>query len=505
MKRVKTILHLLLLTIISSIFIGCFSDTSKESNQSTEIVNRPTISNRRDSRNRQNTFNRRDSRNRRDHGYRDTPIDIPMPHTSNLPIVVIDTLGKWIPDEPKTPARMTIYYDESGERNKMGRSHIHFDGNIGIEVRGQTSQMFPKKQYGFEFRDEQGNDKDVSIFDLPAESDWVLNGPYSDKTLMRNYLAFEFSNRIGRYATRTQFVELFLNTNSDKITKASHYVGVYLLIEKIKRGKERVPIQSLRPNQNKTPEITGGYILKIDKMDHRETFFSTHYGTRLAHVYPKGHEMSNAQKAWIRDYMNDFEYTLSGTKFKDPIHGYAKYIDVDSFIDHFIINELFKNTDGFRFSAYMYKDRGGKLNTGPVWDFNLSMGNTIFHNGWEYDSWLIYTNPVPFWWDRLLSDRNFKDRLVKRWKTLRKNKLTTSAILDEINRTAKYLSESQKRNFQRWSVLGRSLFGNPGPGRKTYQGEVDELKYWMKARLQWMDNNIEKLPGKSTYVHRRRY
>ena len=413
-------------------------------------------------------------------------------YASNLPIVIIRTFGQWIHDDPKIPARMKIIYDASGGRNWLDSPHVNLDRKIGIEVRGKTSQHFPKRQYGFEVQDDNGNDKDVSFLQLPAESDWILNGPYSDKTLMRNYLVYEFSNRIGRYASRTRFVELFLHEGKGVHLGAEHYAGVYLLMEKIKRGKKRVDIQSLKPTQEGPTEITGGYILKIDKLDSYDTYFFTHYGTQLIHVYPKGNAVSSAQKVWIRNYMNAFESALAGKDYADPDRGYAKYIDVDSFIDHFIINELFKNTDGFRNSTYMYKDRNGKLKMGPVWDFNLSMGNTVFFNGWETDNWLIDTNPVPFWWERLLTDENFRRRLVKRWETLRKNELATSEFLDEIDRTAKYLSEAQKRNFQRWRVLGRRIFGNPRAygSATTYEQEVVRLKTWLLARLKWMDQNI---------------
>lgn len=431
-------------------------------------------------------------------------------YASNLPIVIIQTFGQWIPDDPKIPARMKIIYDASGGRNWLDSPHVNFDRRISIEIRGKTSQHFPKKQYGFEVQDRHGNDKDVSLLQLPAESDWVLNGPYSDKSLMRNYLAYEFSNRIGRYASRTRFVELFLNEEASVPLGEEHYAGVYLLMEKIKRGKERVDIQSLNPTQEGASEIAGGYILKIDKLDPYDAYFFTRYGTQLIHVYPKGHEMSSAQKVWIQNYMNAFESALAGKDFADPDRGYAKYIDVDSFIDHFIINELFKNTDGFRNSTYMYKDRNGKLKMGPVWDFNLSMGNTVFYNGWETDNWLIDTNPVPFWWERLLTDEKFRQRLVKRWESLRKDELSNSEFLDEIDQTVKYLSQAQKRNFQRWRVLGRRIFGNPRAygSATTYEQEVMRLKTWLLARLEWMDRNIasaRQLPtGWRPSVQRRR-
>lgn len=481
-------MSLFLCGLLLSTFISCFPDKPPPPQKSTRFVDRRAVGTR------QRTYNRPS-----------VPLSGPWKHKSNLPLVIIDTNGRWIPDEPKMPAQMKIIYDESGGTNSLNSSHVHFEGKIGIELRGKTSHGFPKRQYGFEFQDKQGNDKDVSIFGLPAESDWILHGPYSDKTLMRNYLAFEFSNRIGRYASRTKFVEVFLNDRRDRTIQAKHYVGVYLLLEKIKRGKDRVDIKSLRPDQNKPPEITGGYILKIDKIDYYDTYFYTQRGTQLTHVYPKGREITQTQKRWIRNYMNRFESALAGPDYKDPVKGYAKYIDVDAFVDHFIINELFKNTDGFRFSAYMYIDRDGKLEAGPVWDFNLSTGNTIFHNSWVTYDWLIYTNPVPFWWHRLVSDEKFKGKLVRRWKELRKNELATAEIIGEVDRTVDFLSEAQKRNFERWRVLGRTIFGNRGPGYPTYEQEVEKMKIWLKTRIKWMDKNIELLPQKYVYTQKRRY
>lgn len=406
--------------------------------------------------------------------------------TSNLPLVLIDTFEKRIPDEPKISARMKIIYDEYGGRNALNSSHVHFDGKVGIEVRGKSSQKFPKKQYGFETQDGSGNDQDVSLLQLPAESDWILNGPYSDKTLMRNYLAYEFSNRMGRYASRAKFVEVFLNDSGDTKIKQKHYVGVYLLMEKIKRGKNRVNIQSLKSTQEKPSEITGGYILKIDKIDINDSYFLTGYRTRLIHVYPKGNKISDAQKAWIRNYMSAFESSLKAPDLGE----YVKYIHTDTFIDYFIINELFRNIDGFRNSTYMYKDRNTKLKMGPIWDFNLSMGNASFNNGWETDGWLIDTNPVPFWWDQLLMDENFKQKLVKRWRALRKGELATSKLMEEIDRTAKNLSEAQSRNFERWPVLGVSVLGNPESNPPTYEQEVHQLKTWLQDRLKWIDAHI---------------
>ena len=449
----KKIILMFLGSIILAIATRCIADTIRQPNQPPKISN----------------------------------LDRTEAFTSNLPIAIIDTSGVWIRDEPKIPASMKIIYDESGGRNTLNSQHIDFEGKIGIELRGKTSLGFPKKQYGVEIQDDEGNDKDASLLQLPAESDWVLNGPYWDKTLMRNYLAYEFSNRIGRYASRTKFVEVFLNERGDATIGAKHYVGVYLLIEKIKRGKDRVDIKSLKP-----ANITGGYILKIDKADRYETYFFTR-SARLFYVYPKGYEMSAAQKAWIQNYMSEFEAALAGKDFKDPERGYAKYIDTDAFIDHFIINELFRNIDGFRNSTYMYKDRDGKLTMGPIWDFNLSMGNASFNEGWKTDGWLIYTNPVPFWWDRLLQDKNFTQKLAKRWQALRKDVLATSKLLDAIDEAAEYLSEAQQRDYQRWFSHGHNAFGNrllTNRGLPVYEQEIQQIKRWLQDRLKWMDTHI---------------
>ena len=450
----KKIILMFLGSIILAIATSCIADTIRQPNQPPKISN----------------------------------LDRPEAFTSNLPIVIIDTSGVRIRDEPKIPASMKIIYDESGGRNTLNSQHIDFEGKIGIELRGKTSLGFPKKQYGVEIQDDEGNDKDASLLQLPTESDWVLNGPYWDKTLMRNYLAYEFSNRIGRYASRTKFVEVFLNERGDATIGTKHYVGVYLLIEKIKRGKDRVDIKSLKP-----ANITGGYILKIDKADRYETYFFTRSGTRLFYVRPKGYEMSAAQKAWIQNYMSEFEAALVGKDFKDPERGYTKYIDTDAFIDHFIINELFRNIDGFRNSTYMYKDRDSKLTMGPIWDFNLSMGNAHFNEGWKTDGWLIYTNPVPFWWNRLLQDKNFTQKLAKRWQALRKDVLATSKFLDAIDEAAEYLSEAQQRDYQIWFSHGHNASDDlllTNRGLSVYEQEVQEIKRWLQDRLKWMDTHI---------------
>jgi hypothetical protein len=419
--------------------------------------------------------------------------------TSNLPIVVVDTFGQWIPDDPKIPAKLKIIHDPSGGRNSLDSSHVDFEGKIGVEIRGQSSKQYPKKQYSFELLSDDGKDVEASLLGLPADSDWILHAPYSDKTLMRNFLAYHFSNRIGRYAARTEFVELFLNQTGARKIERRHYMGVYLLMERIKRGEHRVNIQPLKPGHDGPPEITGGYILKIDKVDWTDRYFLTDWGIRFIYVYPKAEQITEAQERWIQNYVNAFENALSDADFDDPENGYARYIDIDSFIDYFIINELFKNIDAYRISAFVHKDRDGKLRMGPVWDFNISMGNADYYGGWRTDGWIVdaiseYEGyPIPFWWKRLLQDRRWVRRLIERWKALRKSELAASELIAVVNQTAEYLSEAQTRNFQKWRVLGQYVWPNPEPYPRTYHEEVERLEKWLTNRLTWMDRHIEGL------------
>ncbi|MBC8217210.1 MAG: CotH kinase family protein, partial [Planctomycetes bacterium] len=409
--------------------------------------------------------------------------------TSNLPIVVIDTFGKTVNE-----ARHTLGLAGFIDTVERGRARITSPpalvSRIGIDVRGKSSAGFAKKQYHFETWDENNKEAAVSVFGFPDESDWVLQGPYSDKSLMRNFLSYNWSNEMGQYASRTRFVEVFLNSDGRGVSM-SDYVGVYILMEKIKRGKDRVDIEALGPEDNAEPEITGGYIFKKDKLDSGEPTFNTSTGLTLIYVDPNGYDITEPQKNWLRDYINEFESVLRGPSFRDPNVGYRKYIDVDSFIDIHILVELTKNIDGFRLSTYMYKDRGGKITMGPAWDYNLSLGNADYLNGWLPTGWyydLISAGDYP-WWRRLFEDPWFQRRYADRWFELRNDLFTTARLLKYVDDTARLLNEAQARNFVRWKILGSRLWPNWYVAT-TYKEEIDWMKGWLDARLAWMDRQI---------------
>ncbi len=255
--------------------------------------------------------------------------------SSNLPILVIE-VNQEIVDEPKVPARMGLIDNGEGVRNNLSDPFNAYDGAIGIELRGSSSLfLFPKKSYAVETRDDQGEDQDVELLGLPEEEDWVLHGPYSDKTLMRNVFIYELARRLGGYASRTRFVEVVINGG---------YVGLYVLMEKIKRDKNRVDISKLNDDEISGDDLTGGYILKIDKEAGAEvggwlSGHPPHFGSSdrvfYQYHYPKPSDIVSEQESYIQQVITTFENAMAGPQYADPEVGYPAYLDVPAAVDFF--------------------------------------------------------------------------------------------------------------------------------------------------------------------------
>ena len=427
--------------------------------------------------------------------------------SSNLPIVLINTDGQVIPDEPKIRAGMKIVDNGPGLRNYV-IDNPAFDGFIGIEIRGSSSQMFPKKSYGFETWDETNNDIKVSLLGMPEESDWILNANYNDKTLCRNVLAYQVSRNMGHYSARYKFVEVMINGN---------YKGIYIFSEKIKRDANRVNIAKLKDDQNSGDPLTGGYIFKVDKFtgsggdgwvsDFPPPAHPNGQTIFFQYEYPKSGNITPQQKQYISNYVDDFETALAGPDFADPENGFRKYALEGTFLDYFLVNEVSKNVDGYRLSTFLHKQReslGGKLRIGPVWDYDIAWHNANYCDGDELEGW-AYQFPcdddywqVPFWWSRLLADSTFANNLKCRWTFLRRDVLSDVWFDQYIDSVALLLDESQTRNFTRWPILGQYVWPNPWPYPATYAEEISSLKSWIHLRLAWMDAN---LPGNCYTTH----
>jgi len=414
---------------------------------------------------------------------------------SNLPIIVINTNAQEILDDPKITCDMGIIWDEAGGRNFLTDEFNDYDGKIGIEIRGSTSQQYPKKSYGFETRDDLGNNLNVNLLGLPKENDWILYGAYPDKSLMRNEITYSLFAQMHAWSPRYVYCELVIN---------GEYLGVYTLLERIKRDNDRIDIEKIEPTDIEGDALTGGYVIKIDKLTgSSSTPWISDYQDELKYLYhdPEYEELNSIQRAYIENYVRDFEDAVYGPDFEDPLLGYRPYIDVPSFIDFMLMQELGRTVDGYRSSSFMYKDRdskGGKLTCGPMWDFNLSFGNANYCDafettGWQYNFTDVcnFDNEPPNWWPRLLEDPQFADALKCRWLDLRATILSTTAINNWIDSTALYLEESQTRNFTRWPILGEYVNWNSFIG-ETFQEEVDYLKWWFEVRSEYLDAN---LPG----------
>ena len=412
---------------------------------------------------------------------------------SNLPLIIIDTYGAEIPDEPRIPAYMGIIDNESGV-NQLTDDFNDYDGHITIERRGNSSQWNDKRPYRFETVDQDGENNNVALLGMPEENDWVLYAPWQDKTMIRNVLAYQLSNDMGRYASRTRYVELYLNGD---------YQGIYVLMEKIKRDNARVDISKLNPEEIEGDDLTGGYILKFDWFftgDNIGGFQSENDGTTYNYHYPKPSDIVPEQEEYIQNYIDDFENIMLSSHYADSITGYPSKMNVESFVDFILVQELAKNVDAYRLSTYIYKDKDSidnRLTAGPVWDFNHGFGNCDYGQTWEPEDWLLEYNPeggdqMSFWWELLWQDENFRAKVSDRYSELRSNIFSESHIFEIIDNSVFDMGESINRNFLKWPVLGIYLWPN-FQVFDTYEEEILYLKSWISQRLSWMDSQILQL------------
>jgi hypothetical protein len=636
--------------------------------------------------------------------------------SSTLPLVIINTFGQSLPTTNTLWMRV-INVGTNQRATVTGAPE--FAGPAKLKPRGYTSLRYPKKSYSVETLGADGDETKVPLLGMPADSDWVLYAPFPDKTMIRDVLAYELSNKVGHYAARTRFVEVFINDTTNKLERA-HYAGVYVLEEKIKIARERVVLHKLSTNDNAEPNITGGYLFKKDHLEKAgedtseapprtrppslrgplpsgpggfpaaaagflppspEPAFSnalsvvtntvavtnaiagtnvvvpapsvtvvktntlvvtnmvnvtnsavatnlvvttnwpvttnvtvasktivttnavvaTHavagtntvattnhvdantavittttaittsatyrtnmvvatnaiamtnivvvtnmlvasnnvivtnsvvasvavfatnrilvtniftlgppelspYAVRLVttgegfvtsnanaffFVEPKPAKITPAQRAWLTNYLNRFEQALYGPDFRNPTNGYVTFIDVDSFIDHHLFVEATKNIDGFRFSTFFNKDRGGKLKMEPIWDWNLSLGNAKGKQGYmsEYWYWPQLNDQQYSWFRRLFEDPDFGQRYVDRWAQWRTNVFSTSNVVARVNEMAAALKEPAARNFERWPILGEIVDPEYFAG-KTYDEDIQYLNTWITNRFAWLDAQL---------------
>jgi len=415
--------------------------------------------------------------------------------SSILPVFMIDVGGTEVTQKSRVQGTLTVIEDHDGTLKDLSTRAVTTQSAIGIEIRGATSVVLPKKSYDIELQNDQGGDRKLPLVGLPSDSDWALHGCGNDGTCLRNALAYALGRELGRYAPRTRFIELFLD---------GRYRGVYLLVERIRRDNHRVDLPKPADEASKG-DITGGYIFKLDLAEGGpgdrvlRDWVSSVSQLVYSYHYPRFDQITPAQKAYLHNHVAAFETLMMSSRWNDPQRGYRAWIDVPSWVDFALIQELSNNLDAYLKSHYFQKwpeSRGNKLALGPLWDFDNAFGGTAVRDGRRTDVWahrmnrfggedVPYSPPgkVPFvsgYWERLWTDPGFHVDLRCRWQTLRGGPLQLQNMEAMIDGWAASLALAQPRDAEAW--------GKPA----DYRQQVAELKAWLSERLMWMDAN---LPG----------
>ncbi len=421
--------------------------------------------------------------------------------SSDLPIVMINTLNQTIVPDTKINATMEIKYNGAGNLTYLNDNPNVYNGNIGISVRGASSSGYPQRPYSVETRTANGGNNNVPILGMPAENDWVLLSHYNDRSLLKNLISYKLFREMGHYAPRARLCEVLID---------SAYRGIYLLGEKIKRDNNRVNIANLAPIDTVGDELTGGYILQQNYWDVNNSFQSNYnpidhpnLDVHFLYEYPNPQDIAPAQKRYIAAYVDSLETALYSPNFADPVLGYRKYLDVKSFIDYFLLNEVARNMDGFKKSVFFHKDKnsnGGLLKAGPSWDFDWAWKDinecSLYANnigaGWAHKiNDCAPDNNSTGWYVRLLQDSNFTEELKCTYESYRQTILDTTYLFAYVDSMRNIAEIARDRHFRKWDLLGRS---GPAPDlgavATTYDGELDSFKRWIATRLTWLDANM---------------
>lgn len=420
--------------------------------------------------------------------------------SSDLPILVLDNFGAGEPNREYVRTLLMIFEAPGGTASLSAPPDLA--ARAGFHLRGQSSAEFEKKPYRLEIRDRNDEDQTWTVLGMPPEADWILRGPFADKSLIRDAFHYGLGADMGMAAPRFAFCELYKNLDGDPLD-ADDYEGVYMVAEIIENAKNRLDLKQLRPEDTAPADITGGYIFKFDwQVDHTgeiviECSGSADCWRDLELVDPE--DITPQQQAWLTDYLFDFNEAIHSNNLADPATGYPAFIDPLSFADQIIINEIGRELDAYIRSAYFYKDRDGPLVAGPLWDYNLSLGagigpdsffglDNMSIEGWTYEVNDTRSNPSNDWFVRLAAEPGFRSLLAERWRELRGGILSNDALNARIDALAAPLVSGAARNFERWPNLGtQTIFAFDTPVTNTWEEQITYLREWLMERVAWLD------------------
>jgi len=347
---------------------------------------------------------------------------------------------------------------------------VSYEGKTEIKGRGNSTWDMPKKPYRIKL------DKKAALLGMAENKNWVLLANYADKTLMRNELAFILSRNMGRaFTPNSRYVEVYLN---------NAYLGSYQLTEQIKEGKGLVDIEEQPDGTTTLPNLAGGYLIEQDLFAEGEpVWFKTVKKMPFVIKYPDEDKITSQQKDYIKSHFQKFEDALYADNFTDPVNGYRKYFDVNSYVDFYIVNEVIGNPDAFR-STYMFKKRNDdKIYVGPVWDFDKAANNDN-RLGDQVNGLMSNAAFEPkIWFKRLMMDPTFRQRIRARWNEVKPKVMALTAAMDPI---ATKLAVSQVRNFTKWDILNKKSYLELQVNG-TYAGELLYLKTFLNNHITWLD------------------
>jgi len=423
---------------------------------------------------------------------------------STLPIFEIDTKRREVL-EPGFLRESDLYIYNNGGVNRLTDNPAQTVKKIYAKWRGSSSLDFDKRNIGFEVRDSVTEEEvEVAILGMPKHDDWAMHGPYSDKSLMRNALAYMWARDIQPWAPRCQFVDVVLNDN---------YQGVYLFTEKVRRDNDRIDISKLDSDETSGVELTGGYVLQVgddaQALAEGRSWQSRYDQTTMANVftqfsldYPNFDSLGANQFSYIENYTRSIEDAFATTNYTNPQNGYRNLVDLPSWVDHAILQEITGNYDAFRRSLYILKDRdddGGRFAGGPAWDFNIAFGNDSMCLGQQVEGWVMdedgLTCPksLAFFIMRMHNDPMFKARFRARWEGLRQNTLSNARINGDIDSLVTLLAGPQQNDQASWNHIGTHVWPNDFVGQ-TWSEEVAYLRNWISGRVAWIDANVQAWP-----------
>lgn len=403
--------------------------------------------------------------------------------STTLPVVYMNTKGQQVLKENVIWGNIALLDGNGEEQSVFSVPNSIYRATI--KYRGASSyNKFDKKQYRIKFyKNKKDSAKEVSLAGMGANSEWVLNGPYLDKTLIRNKLVYDLARELNGWAPDTRFVELFVD---------GEYQGVYLAVEPVTNGESRLRLAEFGLLSGET-----AYIVNRDRIDtgseEIDTWGKTNgYTYNALYIrYPSKNKITEKQKEYIQKDISEFEQALYGENFSDKRIGYQAYIDMDNWVDYFIINEFAMNYDAGNLSTYLYKELDGKLQL-AVWDFN---------NGFDNYQWFRTETDVLHtvensWFERLWQDETFRERVCERYVQLRKTTLSDEHIAEKIASYQEELGEAVDRNFKVWgySFKENLLVGTSKEGTSrdigSYEEAMKQLTDTIRERLAYLDKEL---------------